>query len=571
MNKIITLILILALNTLTAVASLEKDLIDAAYRNDIDTVKLLLENGADPNAEDSQALIKAGLNGHTEIVKLLLEKGASAAKALENDADTNSDILTLLIDHCTKPSVFLKPQIIKSIIKKTDLDRFRSIYNSQIMLSNPSVIREVLLSGEYNFVKYLFDNVPELKDAYLIGVGLSDTRGATTANVLSIVSDKIEFHKNGYHVEISLEIAQDESIMQHFSGFINPGAGDSYPNHGEPFVLADMEEEKKMYHEKVYQQVITMAKKYDIPYLGLCAGSQHLVLNSQGSLKRGFHMGMTTVTFTTGTIPHFLLLTEEEKSEALSQCKLENIQLFDARAMHGYAGDIKNLGEGIKLAAISETGIPESYSLGANKIGSQFHPEMNYYATNYLGLINRHKQFLDNIFGIFEGYYRSMEYARKMGISRDVAKAAIQKVNQELIERLEYCSGKIAHKTIEKTCAFDPMENNKTRGTSIQKDIHLWDKGLNIEYSENVETISVMPGLSASDVAITRESGNDLAIYAKDGEGHLTILDRFDASKLKHPLRLAFADGSSIDLDPADDYGAEVSFPGDELVKLVQL
>jgi len=44
-----------------------------------------------------------------------------------------------------------------------------------------------------------------------------------------------------------------------------------------------------MYHEKVYQEVITMSKKYDIPYLGICAGSQHLVLNNKGSLKKGGH------------------------------------------------------------------------------------------------------------------------------------------------------------------------------------------------------------------------------------------------------------------------------------------
>lgn len=595
------IIKLLLANGANASAQGSKALANAAQQGHIEAVKLLLENGSDPKARDSQALVDAGFNGHTEIiklllangadpkaqdskalanaahqshieaVKLLLKSGAEPTKAIKDTIINNSDILNLFAAHYTDTNVFfLEPAVIKSFIEIGNFDKFISIYDSKTILSNTNVIKSILLSGEYNLVKYLFDNVPELKNAYLIGVGLNWNRGTTTTEILKIVSDKLKFHKNSYHIEISLEIAQDENIMQYCSGLINPGADDSYPRQEEPFVLADMGEKNRMYHEKVYQQVITMAKKYDIPYLGICAGSQHLVLNSRGSLKQGGHgSDNTKITFNAGTIPHFLLLTEQEKTEALSQCKFTNIELTDAYTMHGYAGYIENLGEDIKLAAISEEGIPESYSLGANKIGSQFHPEVKYYDTDHPGL-NRHKQFLDNIFGIFEGYYSSMQYAKKMGISKEIAKAAIQKVNQELVERLEYCDeiAKVTHQVADKTSGSNSIDQNETAGTSTQKNIYLWDKSLNIEYNDNVETISVMPGLTALDIAVTRESDKDLVIYVKDGEGRLTILDRFAGADLKHPLRLAFADGSSINLDPENDYEADVSFPGEELMTI---
>lgn len=523
-------------------------LIDNAYHGHLEIAKLFLEKGADPTIQDSQALINAADNGYLNIVELLLDNGADLwaqnSRALGAFIQFQKPEIVELIqkkmfeiiqekyelqtgngaDICPSDEAS-KMDIIRSI-KAKHFDYFKLICEIDItFLSDREIIKEVLLSGNYTFVKYLFENAPEIKDAYLIGVGLNWTRSVTTDEILAIVSDKIKLHDNAYHIEISLEIAQDEDIMQHISGFINPGAGDSYPEHEEPFVLTDMTEENKVYHEKVYQQVITMAKKFDIPYLGLCAGAQHLVLNSNGALKRGGQTDQNTkIIFNKGTIPHFLLLTEKEKEEALSFCNLENIEFSGAYAWHYYAGMKDNLGEDVKLAAVTDTDIPEAFSLGANKIGSQFHPEMHYYDEDkdHQG-INRHKQFLDNIFGIFEGYYKSMQYAKKMGIDQEVAKAAIQKVNQELIEYLEGCVSKVEY----------------------EKNIHLWDKGQTIELGNDVNSVSLMPGLTSENIAVTRES-NDLVIQAKDGQGRLIFKDRFDHF---YPVHLKFADGSITDLD----------------------
>lgn len=56
------------------------NLIDAAFKGDIDTVKQLLDNKVNPNSKDSDgetALHYAALKGHSEVVNLLLKKGAN--------------------------------------------------------------------------------------------------------------------------------------------------------------------------------------------------------------------------------------------------------------------------------------------------------------------------------------------------------------------------------------------------------------------------------------------------------------------------------------------------------------
>lgn len=56
--------------------SINEQLIIAAQNNNINNVQLLLQNGADPTYNDSDALQWAAKNGNIEIVKILLQAGA---------------------------------------------------------------------------------------------------------------------------------------------------------------------------------------------------------------------------------------------------------------------------------------------------------------------------------------------------------------------------------------------------------------------------------------------------------------------------------------------------------------
>ncbi len=103
MKKIIILFLVSNLYVLSAIASLDTDLINASLRGDIKTVTTLLKQGADPKAGGSEALVSAARNGYTAVVKLLLENGANAkaynSRALKSAAVLNQiDMARFLLE-----------------------------------------------------------------------------------------------------------------------------------------------------------------------------------------------------------------------------------------------------------------------------------------------------------------------------------------------------------------------------------------------------------------------------------------------------------------------------------------
>ena len=83
--------------------NLDKLLIQAASDGHTDTVKLLLDAGANVHAENDQALRWAASDGHTDTVKLLLDAGANV-HACDDDAlrlaafDSYTDTVKLLLD-----------------------------------------------------------------------------------------------------------------------------------------------------------------------------------------------------------------------------------------------------------------------------------------------------------------------------------------------------------------------------------------------------------------------------------------------------------------------------------------
>lgn len=108
MNKSLVFLSILYLTALSAVADLNTDLIRAADRGDLEVVTSLLKEGADPKAQDSDALIGAAASGKIEVVKVLLENGADA-KGQNSDALVkaatleHADIVKLLLEYGADP------------------------------------------------------------------------------------------------------------------------------------------------------------------------------------------------------------------------------------------------------------------------------------------------------------------------------------------------------------------------------------------------------------------------------------------------------------------------------------
>lgn len=68
-------------------------IINASRYGHLDVVKFFIENGADVNAEDEKPIKNAANNGHIEIVKLLHQNGADLSKAIRSASDDIKDEL----------------------------------------------------------------------------------------------------------------------------------------------------------------------------------------------------------------------------------------------------------------------------------------------------------------------------------------------------------------------------------------------------------------------------------------------------------------------------------------------
>ena len=91
-------------------------LMHAAENGHLNVVEYLLEKGADPTAQDKEAIKKAAQNGHLEVVKFLLEKDNSLLDVYE---DVESDYsITRAIKHGNL-------KVVKFLLSQTDDDFFK--------------------------------------------------------------------------------------------------------------------------------------------------------------------------------------------------------------------------------------------------------------------------------------------------------------------------------------------------------------------------------------------------------------------------------------------------------------
>lgn len=152
-------------------------LINAAWRRDIEIVKLLLENGADVNARDISGitvLMHVSRYGYTEIAKMLIEKGADV-NAKDNEGRTaliqasgkgHKETAKLLIEKGTE-EISVKEQIIKEQISiKKQISEYISDYSESAMIEELAKMLAVLYKRSNQ--EYESDD----KVAYEITLGL---------------------------------------------------------------------------------------------------------------------------------------------------------------------------------------------------------------------------------------------------------------------------------------------------------------------------------------------------------------------------------------------------------------
>jgi len=497
----------------------------------VELFERLVKVGAQPEKQANEIFFSAVEHGNVDLVRKMLVdfkvdpnfQGCRAllvlySKITEGDYDGHSQpIKQLLLEHGGNTEIFK----IAEAIDAEGITPLLELKKQGIHMPSLVVLRLLLKSNDLEKVRYAFKHFPELENSMLVGV--SNERDRWSPNVLTYLEDNLKNDKDAFLMFISKEISADESILSRLSGFINPGAGDSYPRNNQEFTFSDMDEAKWVDTEIIYQRIINIALKYDIPYLGICAGAQTLVLKQKGTLERvKYHDSRNVdIKVKAGTVPHFMGLMPEEKVTALKDCLLEDYTIKDAWVAHSYAAVEGKLGKDIILAGKSEFDVPEAYSLGVNKIGVQFHPEDEY---GYgLDRSNRQQELIQTFFAFIEGRHKVIQSAKAQGLPEPKVLKIYGAMNDALLERLQEC-----------------MAGNTT------SEVHFWGNRLgNMNLYSDQKDILILPGTLSQDLAFYKDK-EDLVIYNKDFESELKIQSYFNETTFDKIQHLKFNDGSEF-------------------------
>ncbi len=151
---------------------------NAAARGHFDIVKLLIENGADPNlpeehiAPRGHALHAAVCNGHIEIVKYLLDKGAYPNVDIESSADT----LSAAISRNDQPMIELicsygAARQVNLLAYYGDIVTGAAVFNANPSLANDTYALECAAGeGHDAFVRLMLRYQPDLARRISVGV-----------------------------------------------------------------------------------------------------------------------------------------------------------------------------------------------------------------------------------------------------------------------------------------------------------------------------------------------------------------------------------------------------------------
>jgi gamma-glutamyl-gamma-aminobutyrate hydrolase PuuD len=306
-------------------------------------------------------------------------------------------ILMLLEDACNNcPSPEIKKEILDYVFKNIDnLDfiidpnKKESLLDSLLSnLREKSLTTQVLERTNDPLFSYLKPeaNLFDLStDKVNIAISHADSMWSTGiwqfARQVMCAHPNIEFRL----VENDKIEKGGEEFVKQFDAWINPGGGDSYPEHGKEFDSSEWKKDQGT--EIIYQNVLGLAEQFAIPVFGMCAGAQNLVLHNDGYLQsvKGYQGGLHYMHFQPTTRAYFLTLSEDEQDNAM-QPHDATVVKYRGDTAHRFAGVAGKLGENIELGATSEQGVPMAYcSLVEAKCATQFHPEHEYYNPNSYG------------------------------------------------------------------------------------------------------------------------------------------------------------------------------------------
>ncbi|MFI4983843.1 MAG: hypothetical protein ACHP6I_01445 [Rickettsiales bacterium] len=229
----------------------------------------------------------------------------------------------------------------------------------------------------YEVSKGNYDSIDETRTNIAISIG-----DGFWSSMSFAVARKLATHNNVdfYLVNMQAVEATNDAIFSKFDAWLNPGAGDSYPKDENGFNLDAWTPSQDI--EKMHFKALEQTDNLHIPYLGICAGAQHLSLYHGSNVKPvNLSASSRDIILKLGSLPHFMTLSSAEQKQALTSC-VNNVPKFKGDTAHSFALDENNVAASINVGAVSETAIPMFYSHeNGIRFGKQFHAEHYYSST----------------------------------------------------------------------------------------------------------------------------------------------------------------------------------------------
>ena len=206
-----------------------------------------------------------------------------------------------------------------------------------------------------------------------------------------------------YHlVELNM-IIEFPNLVQQFDGWINPGAADTYPRNLTEFKITDWDIDNRFEFENLYQLVLDQVLKHNIPYFGICAGAQHLILNTNGSLQpvTGFWDQTQMIIYQDFSLSSFLALNSQEKTEALLNCNMPPINVL-SKTYNRYSAVSKDLGD---LAVLDGWAEADSSAAMAYHINNGLQFATQYHIEETFDIVSRHANIMKSFLDIVASYH----------------------------------------------------------------------------------------------------------------------------------------------------------------------
>jgi anthranilate/para-aminobenzoate synthase component II len=351
-------------------------------------IEIINGNTSASDIEDYRGAEFTNKYGYTPLHLALISKNYNlAAQMVKNGFDlyaqSNSGVtpLHLLPEDAEEGSDNLMKETSERIDDvDMDLGSGETLVN-YLLTNNELANKTIALSKDplTSLLKQDVDLFTPSSDLTKTNIAISDGEGFWSTSLWSVAREisKNFLDVNFYLVRENMLKDGGKAFFSQFDAVINPGAGDNFPAENE-FTKEDCLSPTPL--EMHYQTMLEYSDNLNIPYLGMCAGAQHLSLYHDGSLKKidGYSQGHHQVNYIKGTLPYFMSLTKEQQSNALKNCELPEVS-FKGDTAHHYAAVEGKLGNDLQLGAISEDNVVMSFaSNNGIRYSTQFHPEHHY-------------------------------------------------------------------------------------------------------------------------------------------------------------------------------------------------